>query len=218
VAVGSVWGDEKWGMARGTGRHNFEDFVAPAFASERPLTPALSQREREPVPFRRATNAAGNPRSLDRRFSSADPGPSFSKPNECGGKSVIIKPQVCFHQPGLGLRTGSRARRRGRENFSRIITFITSGDHREATKTQLALALAQGGSITGRARAQDATRPTCCRCQRSGIGSPLSRSCTACLNPTASARALKARPSGVCRAAPSKSVANICVAASPIFS
>jgi hypothetical protein len=35
------------------------------------LTPALSQRESEPVPFRRATNAAGNPRSLDRRFSSA---------------------------------------------------------------------------------------------------------------------------------------------------
>ena len=54
------------------------------------------------------------------------------------------------HKAARRLRTGSRARRRGGENLSRIITFITSGDHREATKTQLALALAQGGSVTGR--------------------------------------------------------------------
>jgi hypothetical protein len=50
--------------------------------------------------------------------------------------------------------------------------------------------------------------------QESAMGAPLSRSCTACLKPTTSARALKARPSGVWRAAPSRSVAKSCVLAS----
>jgi hypothetical protein len=71
-----------------------------------------------------------------------------------------------FHRPSFGLRTESRVRRRGRENSSRIITFITSRAHREATKTQLGLALAQGGSVNRRARAQNATRPTCSRWAR----------------------------------------------------
>jgi hypothetical protein len=60
----------------------------------------------------------------------------------------------------------------GGENLSRIITFITNGEHRESTKTQLALVLAQGGSATGRARAQNAPRPTCPRWARGPVAPP----------------------------------------------
>ncbi|MCP4628839.1 MAG: hypothetical protein GY850_35830 [bacterium] len=46
-----------------------------------------------------------------------------------------------------------------------------------------------------------------------GIGSPESRSATACLKPTSSARCLNHIPSGLCRAMPSKRVAMVWVLA-----
>jgi hypothetical protein len=72
---------------------------------------------------------------------------------------TITREPPCISRGGRRLRTESGARRGGGENLSRIITFITSGEHREATKTQLALALAQGGSVTrwARARKRDST-------------------------------------------------------------
>jgi len=51
-----------------------------------------------------------------------------------------------------------------------------------------------------------------------GIGSPESRSATACLKPASSARCLNQIPSGLCLAMPSKRVAIVWVLASPIFS
>ena len=51
-----------------------------------------------------------------------------------------------------------------------------------------------------------------------GIAAPESRSTTACLKPTSSARALNATPSGVWREMPSKSVARSCVEARPMLS
>jgi hypothetical protein len=92
-------------------------------------------------------------------FARKQPGRCLNIINGQRMRREIRDPSNCrFSSAQLWAENRVQGEKGRRQNLSRIITFITSGQHRKATKTQLALALAQRGSVIGWARAQNAPR------------------------------------------------------------
>ena len=69
-------------------------------------------------------------------------------PSERRGKIVIVK-IAGFHLPSSGPRTPRGRERKSVKSDHGFSLFIICGEHREATKTQFAVALAQVELVTG---------------------------------------------------------------------